>query len=84
VWFTIASGEKFHLKKLVLRMYWDEDNYVCLEATGYGHANHRSDSYFSVAYWYQTKPHAPFPALPPVDDRVPKLYPVGGPGNAAQ
>jgi hypothetical protein len=50
----------------------------------HGHANHRSDSYFSVAYWYQAEPHAPFPALPPVDDRVPKLYPVGGPGNAAQ
>jgi hypothetical protein len=50
----------------------------------HGHANHRSDSYFSVAYWYQTEPHAPFPALPPVDDRLPKLYPVGGPGNAAK
>lgn len=23
VWFTIASGERFHLKKIVLRMYWD-------------------------------------------------------------
>src|SRR5271157_2165925 len=50
----------------------------------HGHANHRSDSYFSVAYWYQTEPHAPFPELPPVDERLPKLYPVGGPGNAAQ
>jgi len=50
----------------------------------HGHANHRSDSYFSVAYWYQTEPHAPFPALPPVDERIPKLYPVGGPGNAAK
>jgi hypothetical protein len=50
----------------------------------HGHANHRSDSYFSVAYWYQTEPHAPFPPLPPVDERLPKLYPVGGPGNAAQ
>jgi hypothetical protein len=50
----------------------------------HGHANHRSDSYFSVAYWYQTEPHAPFPALPPVDERLPRLYPVGGPGNAAQ
>jgi len=49
----------------------------------HGHANHRSDSYFSVAYWYQTEPHAPFPALPPVDERIPKLHPVGGPGNAA-
>ncbi|MGH9762787.1 MAG: DUF2961 domain-containing protein, partial [Blastocatellia bacterium] len=23
IWFTLASGEKYHLKKLVLRMYWD-------------------------------------------------------------
>jgi hypothetical protein len=50
----------------------------------HGHANHRSDSFFSVAYWYQTEPHAPFPPLPPVDERIPKLYPAGGPGNAAK
>jgi hypothetical protein len=50
----------------------------------HGHANHRSDNYFSVAYWYQTEPHAPFPVLPPVDQRLPKLYPVGGPGNAGE
>jgi hypothetical protein len=49
----------------------------------HGHANHRSDNFYSVAYWYQNEPHAPFPALPPVDQRVPKLQPVGGPGNAA-
>lgn len=49
----------------------------------HGHANHRSDSFFSVAYWYQTEPHAPFPLLPPVEDRIPKLYCVGGPGNEA-
>jgi hypothetical protein len=50
----------------------------------HGHANHRSDNYFSVAYWYQTEPHGAFPALPPVDQRVPKLFPVGGPGNAGK
>src|SRR4051794_37854924 len=26
----------------------------------HGHANHRSDNYFSVAYWYQAEPHAAF------------------------
>jgi hypothetical protein len=50
----------------------------------HGHANHRSDNFYSVAYWYQTEPHAQFPALPPVDQRLPRLQPVGGPGNAAQ
>ena len=50
----------------------------------HGHANHRSDNYFSVAYWYQTEPHAAFPPLPAVDLRVPRLHAVGGPGGAAR
>jgi len=29
----------------------------------HGHANHRSDNFFSVAYWYQTEPHGKFPLL---------------------
>lgn len=49
----------------------------------HGHANHRSDNLFSVAYWYQAEPHVPFPALPPVKDRYPRIFPTGGPGNAA-
>jgi hypothetical protein len=50
----------------------------------HGNANHRSDNFYSVAYWYQTEPHAPFPKLPPVADRLPKIYNVGGPGNAGK
>jgi hypothetical protein len=50
----------------------------------HGHANHRSDNYFSVAYWYQTEPHAAFPALPPLEQRIPKIFAVGGPGNAGK
>jgi hypothetical protein len=50
----------------------------------HGHANHRSDNFFSVAYWYQKETHAAFPALPPVEQRLPRRYPVGGPGNAAK
>lgn len=50
----------------------------------HGHANHRSDNFYSVAYWYQSEPHAPFPLLPPVEQRLPRLQPVGGPGNAAK
>ncbi len=50
----------------------------------HGHANHRSDNFFSVAYWYQTEPHAKFPPLPPVEERLPRIYPVGGPGNAGK
>lgn len=49
----------------------------------HGNANHRSDNFSSVAYWYQAEPHAPFPPLPPVEQRLPALQQVGGPGNAA-
>lgn len=38
----------------------------------HGHANDRADDYASVAYWYQTEPHAPFPPLPPPDLRLPR------------
>jgi len=48
----------------------------------HGHANHRSDNYYSVAYWYQTEPHAAFPVLPSVDQRIPRPQQVGGPGNS--
>ncbi len=49
----------------------------------HGHANARSDNYYSVAYWYQAEPHEAFPALPAVEQRIPELQSVGGPGNHA-
>jgi hypothetical protein len=42
----------------------------------HGTADDRSDNYYSVAYWYQTEPHAPFPPLPPVNERIPRVIPV--------
>ena len=48
----------------------------------HGTANHRSDNFYSVAYWYQAEGHAPYPPLPPVEQRLPAVQPVGGPGNA--
>ena len=39
----------------------------------HGHANSYENDYTSVAYWYQTEPHAAFPALPPVDQRIPRF-----------
>jgi hypothetical protein len=50
----------------------------------HGHANVRSDNFASVAYWYQSEPHAPFPPLPPVNERIPVIHAVGGPGNVPQ
>jgi hypothetical protein len=44
-----------------------------------GHGNHRSDNYYTVAYWYQTLPHKPFPPLPPAAARVPRQMDTGGP-----
>lgn len=37
----------------------------------HGHANDRNDDFSSVAFWYQTEPHAAFPALPAADTRLP-------------
>ncbi len=42
----------------------------------HGTADDRSDNYYSVAYWYQTEPHVPFPPLPPVNERIPRVIPV--------
>ena len=50
----------------------------------HGHANARSDNFYSVAYWYQAEPHKPFAPLPPMSERIPTLQPVGGPGNAKE
>jgi hypothetical protein len=37
----------------------------------HGHANDRGDTFYSVAYWYQSEPHAAFPALPAASARLP-------------
>ncbi|MGH9607561.1 MAG: glycoside hydrolase family 172 protein, partial [Terracidiphilus sp.] len=44
----------------------------------HGTANNRSDNFYSTAYWYQTEPHAVFPALPTPAERVPKVFAVEG------
>ncbi len=49
----------------------------------HGTANDRSDDFYSMAYWYQTEPHAAFPALPEPGERVPKVFAVGGAKGAA-
>lgn len=39
----------------------------------HGHANQRGDDYSSVAFWYQAEPHASFPELLPVEERLPSF-----------
>lgn len=57
---------------------WHGDNPVTFErylkhTMEHGHANDRGDNFFSVAYWYQNAPFTDFPALPPLDQRIPKV-----------
>jgi hypothetical protein len=39
----------------------------------HGHANTFENDYSSVAYWYQSEPHAAFPTLLPTEERPAKL-----------
>ncbi|WP_178988306.1 glycoside hydrolase family 172 protein [Winogradskyella schleiferi] len=45
----------------------------------HGHANHRSDNYYTVGYWYQSEPHMAFPEMPKVADRLPSVKDIDGP-----
>jgi hypothetical protein len=45
----------------------------------HGHGNHRSDNFYTVAYWYQTTPHRLRKPLPPVEQRLPQMINVEGP-----
>ena len=50
----------------------------------HGHANHRSDNFYTVAYWYQTGPHTLRAPLPPVEERIPRTFDTGGPTMGRQ
>ena len=57
---------------------WHGDNPVTFDrylkhTIEHGHANDRSDSFFSAAYWYQSTPFTDFPALPPAAERLPQV-----------
>ena len=43
-----------------------------LVSVEHGHANKLSNDYSSTAYWYQEEPHGAFPALPPMEERLPR------------
>lgn len=66
---------------------WHADNPITFtkymkHTIEHGHADHRADNFFSVAYWYQATPYTDFPALPPAEKRIPRLKAVPGPGGA--
>jgi hypothetical protein len=61
---------------------WHGDNPVTFErylkhTIEHGHANDRGDNFFSVAYWYQSAPYTDFPALPPLETRIPQVRTAG-------
>jgi len=65
-WKGKSSLYRFHIEDPVM---FEKSIRVTIE---HGHANSLSNDYSSTAYWYQTEPHAPFPALPPAADRLPR------------
>ena len=57
---------------------WHADNPIAFEKSikytiEHGHANDRSDNFYSVAYWYQAEPFTGHSALPSLANRLPKL-----------
>jgi hypothetical protein len=65
-WGGKNSMYRFHIEDPI---YFQESIRVTIE---HGHANNLSNDYSSTAYWYQEEPHAPFPAMLPVEKRLPR------------
>jgi hypothetical protein len=65
-WSGKVSYYRFHIEDPI---HFQKSIRVTIE---HGHNNHRSDDFSSTAYWYQTEPHKPFPALPDVSERLPR------------
>jgi len=65
-WSGKSSYYRFHIEDAI---HFRKSIKVTIE---HGHANHRADDISSTAYWYQLEPHKPFPALPPVQERLPR------------
>lgn len=80
----IIAGERPGGRYCLYR--WHADNPITFtkylkHTIEHGHADHRADNFFSVAYWYQAGAFTDFPALPPAGARVPRLKAVRGPGG---
>jgi len=65
-WGGKNSMYRFHIPDPI---YFQESIKVTIE---YGHDNMLSNDYSSTAYWYQEEPHARFPTLLEVTDRLPR------------
>jgi hypothetical protein len=72
----ISSPERPGGRYLCYR--WHGDNPITFtrymkHTMEHGHSNDRGDNFYSVCYWYQAQPYTDFPALPPVDQRIPRV-----------
>ena len=65
-WLGKTHYYRFHITDPI---YFDESLRASIE---HGHNNNLSLDLRSVAYWYQTEPHKPFPPLPSAEEREPK------------
>ena len=57
---------------------WHGDNPVTFtrymkHTMEHGHANDRGDNFFTVGYWYQAEVFTDFPAMPALQDRIPRV-----------
>lgn len=78
----VNGGDKRGAHWMVYRFHTDSpvpfDEYLKMTIE-HGHGNHRSDTYYTTAYWYQQGPHKLRKPLPPVEERIPRMVNVEGP-----
>ncbi|MBD3411232.1 MAG: DUF2961 domain-containing protein [Ignavibacteriales bacterium] len=67
-WMGRTHVYRFHITDPV---YFDESLLFSIE---HGHNNALTLDLSTVAYWYQSEPHKPFPPLPSVEERAPKPF----------
>jgi hypothetical protein len=78
----VNGGDNRGARWMVYRFHTDSpvpfDRYLKMTIE-HGHGNHRSDNFYTVAYWYQQGPHRLRKPLPPVAERIPRMVNVEGP-----
>ena len=79
----LNGGDDRGAKWMVYRFHTDSavpfKNYFKMTLE-HGHANHRSDNFYSVAFWYQKATHNTLrKPLPGVEERVPRMINTDGP-----
>jgi hypothetical protein len=69
-WIGKAHAYRFFIEDPI---YFEKSLHASIE---HGHANTLTLDLATVAYWYQTEPHKPFPAIPPKDQRqnMPEIW----------